>query len=261
MPRNSVSKKSATNGHLPQSFIDQWNEACVAGQTEYYSLGKLRQVGTFNEDTGYFELNGLTDLTYADALEIMKVGHVTIPSYAAFGNGSKVRTNLPVFINGPMTKSNVVIYGNYTMEVLTVESYVYGDTAHFYASAEQWQWVTRTATALHTVIGWVYLTKAAGGKVFWGAPNLRFVNFMCAQNISADLSSNPLLDVSVFEFLASPTSDSYNSKFTLHADTYAKLTADTGSEVYNNLPEDEKARWQAAFEALTAKNFTFVCAE
>lgn len=42
-----------------QAFIDWWNSA--AGR-----------FGRYNEDTGYFELNGLTDITYAQALLIAR---------------------------------------------------------------------------------------------------------------------------------------------------------------------------------------------
>lgn len=45
-------------------FIDMWNQAC-------YASGWLRgPYGKYNKDTGYFELNGLTDITYEEAITI-----------------------------------------------------------------------------------------------------------------------------------------------------------------------------------------------
>lgn len=41
-------------------FIDMWNIACADTKAE----------GGYNNDTGYFELNGLTDITYTEAIEI-----------------------------------------------------------------------------------------------------------------------------------------------------------------------------------------------
>lgn len=49
----------------PQSFIDMWNEACI---DNFHNL----QDGRYNEATGYFELNGLTDITYEQALLIIR---------------------------------------------------------------------------------------------------------------------------------------------------------------------------------------------
>ena len=67
----------------PQVFIDQWNTACGIW-------------GRYNEETGYFELNGLTDITYEQALSIMAAGPL-IDSLSPFAGGlfSKIRTNLP----------------------------------------------------------------------------------------------------------------------------------------------------------------------
>lgn len=65
-------------------FIDMWNAAC----------GKW---GRYNPLTGYFELNGLTDITYGQAIEIYNLG--AIDRYDCRGfyrrEGCTARTNLP----------------------------------------------------------------------------------------------------------------------------------------------------------------------
>lgn len=48
-------------------FIDMWNERCQYVKGEEYAHGK------YNEETGYFELNGITDITYEEALRIYAV--------------------------------------------------------------------------------------------------------------------------------------------------------------------------------------------
>ena len=54
---NNVVTIDKTDLAKKRVFIDLWKSACG-------------QWGTYNEDTGYFELNGLTDITYEEALDI-----------------------------------------------------------------------------------------------------------------------------------------------------------------------------------------------
>ena len=78
----SNNELSLTDMAKKRLFIDQWNTAC----------GKW---GTYNEDTGYFELNGLTDITYEEALKIwirfayMNYDTLNLEEYT-------LRTNLPL---------------------------------------------------------------------------------------------------------------------------------------------------------------------
>ena len=62
-----------------KGFIDQWKTAAA-------------EFGTYNEATGYFELNGLKDITYQQALDIYKqTSFHKDPNYS----GIVCRTNLP----------------------------------------------------------------------------------------------------------------------------------------------------------------------
>lgn len=47
-------------------FIDMWNEACAYPQ--YYG----GSVGKYNKETGFFELNGITDIDFEEALKIWR---------------------------------------------------------------------------------------------------------------------------------------------------------------------------------------------
>lgn len=64
-------------------FIDLWNTACGIW-------------GRYNKETGYFELNGITDITYEDAVKIYEAGPL-IDSLQVYSDGvfSTIRTNLP----------------------------------------------------------------------------------------------------------------------------------------------------------------------
>ena len=102
-------------------FIDMWNNA--AG--EY---------GTYNEDTGYFELNGLTDITYKQAMDIYRY---TSPAF--YGTGSdtnnltwgsvRFRTNLPTNVYGLVLSGYYMYADNNLLEVVRLPQY-YSDGVH-----------------------------------------------------------------------------------------------------------------------------------
>ena len=50
----------------PQEFIYRWNAACQYGSWSF---------GCYNEETGYFELNGITDISYEEAKQILATKH------------------------------------------------------------------------------------------------------------------------------------------------------------------------------------------
>ena len=54
-------KLAVTDLAKKKVFIDTWNTACTSAGIRY---------GSYNEKTGYFELNGLTDISYEQALDI-----------------------------------------------------------------------------------------------------------------------------------------------------------------------------------------------
>lgn len=105
----------------PQIFIDLWNEACKFGS----GTGANRVYGQYNEETGYFELNGITDITYEEAVAIyiasFRVGGAignTTTSWATSMNNWKsmwnwrCRTLFPIYadnINGICQYSNAEV--------------------------------------------------------------------------------------------------------------------------------------------------------
>ena len=79
-------------------FIDLWNTACrytMDSEAHEFTAGR------YNEETGFFELNGITDITYDQALIIMSESPVWVASgswnsYSCAFTASKARTVLPV---------------------------------------------------------------------------------------------------------------------------------------------------------------------
>lgn len=63
----------------------------------------------FNEGTGYFELNGLTDISLQEALNIVAVGKPNFSLCDTHFAFKKIRTNLPIFDN---QNYNAAYFGN-----------------------------------------------------------------------------------------------------------------------------------------------------
>lgn len=65
------------------TFVDLWNEACGT-------------YGKYNADTGYFELNGLTDISLAEAKAIYNAGQIRgLGGDDFYTRRFTIRTNLP----------------------------------------------------------------------------------------------------------------------------------------------------------------------
>lgn len=98
--RAKIEAEDAKWERPPQAFIDLWNEACKR------NLGTVSD-GCYNEATGYFELNGLKDITYEQALRIYIYSFNGIATSDWNGgdgfcqnyfSGGDCRTLFPIFI-------------------------------------------------------------------------------------------------------------------------------------------------------------------
>lgn len=76
------------SGAIPNSFIMEWNVKC--------SLYSYQAEGKFNANTGYFECNGLTDITYEEAIIILCESSMVSMNNT---NYRRSRTNLGVTMN------------------------------------------------------------------------------------------------------------------------------------------------------------------
>lgn len=85
--RSAIEASDASWQEPPALFIELWNQECK------FPNG----IGVYNSDTGFFELNGLTDITYADAKKIYEFKEMPCFTYGDNGwsmLGTRLRTNL-----------------------------------------------------------------------------------------------------------------------------------------------------------------------
>lgn len=82
----------------PQSFIDLWNEACGP-------------YGRYNEETGYFELNGLRDITYEEAIRIYTTRNGRGVNSNRFYSMKLGRTTFPILVHYEQRNINSLFHG------------------------------------------------------------------------------------------------------------------------------------------------------
>lgn len=232
----------------PQSFIDQWNAACGVW-------------GKYNEGTGFFELNGLTDITYEEAVAIYQAGPLLGDAIDVFGQAvfNKIRTNLPA------TRTMGTDYYarfrkfytqfSWGMEVVNLCSVkdvdelgvvyakgVIGDNA----SWAVWSDYTFTSPVYIGVID-VRLTNARpDNTVGCGACRQLFI---ASLHTDCNMRSMRALELPSFQFLIARATNTSPITITVHSDVYAKLT------------DPDNPEWYALLDLAAEKNITFATTE
>ena len=195
----------------PQCFIDQWN--ATAG--EY---------GCYNEATGFFELNGINGIPYAEAMEIYSCSaHVALShtnsisaARAIIGN-APCRTLLPLRL---LTSSANLseFYSGCKAEIIRV---TYGQTlwtSSLYAAFND-------CTKLRRIENDIYCSVNSFVMAFRHCYALEYLH-LGSLSYSLDLSDCSKLSLDSISFLIANRSGSSAITITLHPDAYARVTDD-----------------------------------
>ena len=214
----------------PQSFIDAWNT-----RADFSANGRYPQwvFGKYNEETGYFELNTILDIDYAEAINIMACAgmkslgeNFTGPTYPP----DKSRTMMPIKHG---TGFNKAMENNIYIETYQIIGY-YGPWVKFRGKTD----VFSNCRTLHTILGIIYMFDNIS---FGLCGNLTNVKIISENNDgkTVNLSAAPLLSLESINYTIENSTKSLT--IILHADAYARVT-------------DEM------FEAAAAKNITITSA-
>lgn len=237
----AIVRKSVSEEIKKRLFIDLWNEAC-------------EEYGTYNAETGYFELNGLTDITYNEAVHIYnawswgKSGHTFI-SIVSFDH-IHIRTCIPVrsLIGSDNRDLKALCIGNGSMECVNIQ--IAASISSLYYSFSR-------CGKLRTIIGILKLnrnTMLTGAFDFCHALETVYINGL-QQGISFAHSSK--ISLQSLMYMIDNSGATNNITITVHADVYAKLTGDTTNAAAAALTPEESAQWMALVETAAAKNITF----
>ena len=252
----------------PQVFIDQWNTACGIW-------------GRYNEQTGYFELNGLTDITYEEALRIYDVGAITTYDCAGFynvRNNGFIRTNLPRKIDSQWGYNSQGFnahnfLANKGMEVLNLEPFWgedpngfmvdsrlngHGITSNFYNFADN-EWENRAN--LRKIIGVVDLRLMRHSQQFNALTfctklvDVKIRNCGCYMRLT---NAAKLSLESVSYLVENAIATTEGIPIYIYRDVYAKLTGDTTNEEVAAMDPEELQKWMEIVPLAAEKNITFV---
>lgn len=229
--KQALESKAANFNRPPQSFIDQWNVACGG-------------YGCWNESTGYFELNGLKDITYSEAIEIEREssGRNYLNDYAH--PFSTMRTFFAIN-NSRGEYGQTTNYAFYKCSNLKVLRFANSD---------------RIESTPTTFTGCNKLERIIGGKLeipeispnrLLGLTALREVTVRDLYG-SLNLGNSPYLELPTARHIIQVAIPAQNITFTVHPLVYAKIMG-TSTEA---MTEEEKAQWEALLPLAQERNVT-----
>lgn len=225
-------------------FIDMWNDACG----EY---------GTYNPETGFFELNEITDIGYDEAIRILSVGYKYIHNGMS-GNFSNVlnsnlniRTALPLIapLGGGSVKLDNVANTNNNIRVIRYVGY-YQRTISTLDGAFNNSGVTRVLGVLNLASNCTFKDS------FRYCYNLESIQLKGLAS-SIDIRFCHKITLESLQYMVSNADNTKTITITLHSSVYAKITGDEGHEAYNSLTEEEKEQWTALAPLALNKNISF----
>lgn len=227
-------------------FNDRWNARCV----DMYG----NKCGGYNEATGYFELNGLTDITYAQAMEIMSSASYwcrapigSMPSMSLLN----IRTAFP-FGGYGNSLGGVALNSTFKncekLEVVVVQSGNFTPLNGTFSGCKKLRKV---------VLNTEYPTSF-DNAAFYQCYALEELSVQA--QILSNINLSPCSRLSVASASNITAKGKSGITVTVHADVFAKLTGDTTNEAAAALTDDEKAAWAAVLEAACAKNISFAAA-
>lgn len=215
-------------------FIDMWNEACRSNYN-----GATVTIGKYNEQTGFFELNGLTDITYEQALTIYNHGKTEYPNPSNIGDNC--RTNLFVAENASrFGKSYWYVYfrsfvSGYISSKIEVLRIAQKETD--FVQAYTVSPFMRNARNLKKIIGILdmeYTQEADyNNSQNFNCENVEEFKISRIKN-NFKIPYLKSLNLESYKYMVQNANNSKAITITVHADVYAKIT-DTGNAEWNNL--------------------------
>lgn len=237
-----VGDLTCLNDSAKEAFIKSWNEA-------FYKNG--RKFGEYNRETGYFEGNGLTDITYEQAKIIMKfVGICQNPSsiwrkidggyshgglgnfrfdYYGKGQDSRGPRTFPPIVNGAsggVYNSNHLLQGDICLQAASFAGSG-GLTGNEY--------VFDSCRNLRYVLN-MELNDTQGKKtgMFAGCVALETVELKYLTQGTVSFEQSPKLTLDSIKYMLNNrrkdgdmlSNEKYKFTIKLHADVFAKLTDD-----------------------------------
>lgn len=222
------------------SFIDLWNAACG-------------EWGGFNPETELFELNGLTDMSYREALEIYNFSSPGLLSASTREHvffRSKLRTMLPIYEANVQKNWKQAFFGSPNLEVVSFSP----GAANVVDGRQMFSYCPK----LKRILPGVNAENCNATGMFEYCYALEEAKLMNIKN-SVSFAWSPFLSLESLEYIIDnrPTYFTNAITITVHPDVYAKLTGDTSNAAAAALTAEELAAWQQIVADAAAKNISF----
>lgn len=204
---------------------------------------------TYNESTGFYELNGLTDITEEQMRKIyVQTQHaISQSSFSSTFQGLQtIRTNYSLKVTGAFERINclAIFADDVNLEVAS-----FGANREFHPSNLAYSF--RLCRKLHTILGILrcdYISNKTGYVgMFSSCSELVTVNL---HGVKYDISfaDSPKISLASLQYLITNAANTADITVTVHADVYAKIQDETQTE------------WHALIASAQEKNITFATA-
>lgn len=254
---------SLTDMAKKRLFIDLWNECAV-------------DFGRYNEETGYFELNGITDLTWDDAVFIYTISANSFyPDYKNTGFRydllkppyrplkGRFRTNLPCNYGidqfyGCENLRRVSVYCCNQIEVLNVNAKMPFGRPPYYSQYPKV--LTRELEfyfcgALRKVMGYISLAALGATNFGYDLPNLEEINLYNITKNYKYFYRAPKLNYPSVKCMIENRGGTDAITIWYHADVYNKILGTADDAAYEG-SGGTKEEWMALADLATSKNIT-----
>ena len=197
----------------------------------------------YNKQTGFYELNGLTDITEEQMRLIYNATNpiVSMSDRIAAFNGLNIRTNLRFITQGGYQpcSAQALFTGCRYLEVANLGG---GSSSKFFAQTISYAF--RSCLVLRKITPIINVLNADLTNIFQLCSKLETVNLeKVSKNIS--FSDSPLISLESLQYLITNAANTSAITVTVHADVYAKIQDETQTE------------WHALIASAQEKQITF----
>lgn len=213
---SSEGKLSLTDMAKKRLFIDMWNN-------------RAESFGRYNEDTGYFELNEITDIGYEEALNIFNDSFPrSVGSMAqCFYNHSYPRGRTLFSPKGFGIDDLNNLYA-YCRSLVSIR--VRGGYSDDWIKVKSFKNTFLSCNALEKILGEIRIETTTTQYAFQWCEKLRTVHLTLTSNANISFADSPLLESESFRFLVDNATNSAAITITVHPNVYAKLTDEDNTE-------------------------------
>lgn len=187
-----------------QLFIDMWNSAC----------------GKYNTETGFYELNGLTDITYEQALTIYNEKFTfTINMDSSLGNNLS-RTNLSNGLSAGAQSGGLSL--NHFGANSKYEVFNFG-----WAEVYRGSYIFRNNIRLKKIMNAWFFSGINPQTIAFSSSNLEYLLIKLGGNIN--LSNLAKLTYETFDYIIKNSTNTTSLTIKVHPTTYAYLQGTHGT--------------------------------